>query len=345
MPAPQTPFQPYATQHEDPSGKGDARPTARQIVRDAGPASQLNDKVILITGCSGGLGEETARALYETGAQLFLTARDMGKMETVIDDIVSKAGIKDAPRPQAIQMSLDSLKSIKHAVEDLQRQTKQLHMLIENAGVMCCPSEQTEDGFERHFGTNHLGHFYLFKLLQPLLLQTAATSMTSSRVIVVSSAGHRRTEVVMDDLDWQKREYDPLTAYCQSKTANIWMANELDRRFGSRGLHAVSVHPGMIWTDISRHMTPAQIEALGVHTAAVRKIEKSSEQGAATTVWAAVSPHFERHGGVYLGDCGECGPGNTPVAAAYAPHAYDEEKEKALWELSCKMVGLPGDDE
>lgn len=215
---------------------------------------------------------------------------------------------------------------------------------------MACPYTRTTDGFELQFGTNHLGHFLLFQLLKPLLIATAARSGTPSRVINVSSAGHRRSGIRWDDWNWaSEAAYNKFLAYGQSKTANIYMANELERRYGAtQGVHGWSVHPGAIATELGRHMQPGELEAMGIDK--IQHLFKSPEQGAATTVWAAVAEHFEgKNGGRYLADVGESAPmvpGEEPVPAGseYAPHAYDEEAEKRLWKLSCEAVGVPEDD-
>ena len=153
MPAPTNPFQPYASVHVETNGPGDARPTALQVVKDCNQIGKLKGKSALITGCSSGIGVETARALYEGGATLFLTARDMPKLEKVIDDIVSKAEAKGVPRPVGIEMHLDSLAGVRKGVEEFKAKSNgQLNILIENAGVMACPYSQTVDGFERQIG-------------------------------------------------------------------------------------------------------------------------------------------------------------------------------------------------
>lgn len=133
--APTNPYQPYAAVHEKPKGPGDARPTALQIIKDCNAAGKLKGKAILITGTSAGIGVETARALYETGAKLFLSARDIPKLNGIIDDIVSKATIKDAPKPEALEIHLDSLESVRKGAEEFKKRSSQLNILICNAGV------------------------------------------------------------------------------------------------------------------------------------------------------------------------------------------------------------------
>lgn len=350
MPPPQIPYQPYAHLHKDPKGPGDQRPTCMQIIKDSNVIGRLNDKTILITGCSTGIGVETARALYETGAKLVLTVRDVAKGESVIEDIVSNATNKGSvgPRPELLELHLDSLSSVRKAADEFKsRFDGGLNILITKAGVMAPPRGFTKDGFETQFGTNHLAHFLLSQLLKPLLLESASKSGTTSRVVVVSSFGHSMSEVHFDDLDFDKTGYEKWAAYGQSKTANIYMANSITRHYGDRNLIGLSLHPGGIMTELARHMEQADYEMLKIEE--LHHHFKSVDQGAATSVWAAVSPHFEgkEKGGVYLGDCGECGPLPEEVStmpAGYAGHAYDEEKEERLWKISCEATGVSAED-
>lgn len=154
--------------------------------------------------------------------------------------------------------------------------------------------------------------------------------------------------VRLDDINFtEQSSYNKWASYGQSKTANIWMANAVDRRYGAQNLHALSVHPGGIMTELGRHMNEEDMASLG-NWEEMQKWFKSPEQGAATTVWAAVSPHFEGgNGGRYLEDVGEAGPqpaGAKTGSAGYAKHAYDPEREEKLWKLSCETVGVPVDN-
>jgi len=151
--------------------------------------------------------------------------------------------------------------------------------------------------------------------------------------------------VRLDDVNFtEPSSYNKWTSYGQSKTANIWMANAIDRRYGAQNLHALSVHPGRIMTELGRHMTDDDMAFLG-GLEDMQKWFKSPEQGAATTVWAAVSPHFEGgNGGRYLEDVGEAGPiaeGAVMGSPGYGKHAYDPDGEDKLWKLSCETVGVP----
>jgi NAD(P)-dependent dehydrogenase (short-subunit alcohol dehydrogenase family) len=213
-----------------------------------------------------------------------------------------------------------------------------------SSGVMACPEGQTEDGFETQFGTNHLGHFLLFELLKPALL-ASSTPQFQSRVVALSSSGHRTSAVHLDDLDLKRSGYDPWKAYGQSKTANIHMATEIERRYGSKGLHAFALNPGGIRTALQRHMPQQMIDSMS--TPQFKMLMKSPEQGAATTVWAAVSKELEGKGGKYLENCSIAGPRPEgepkPSDPGYAPHAYDEDNARELWTVSLKMIGISAD--
>ncbi|KAF2249580.1 NAD(P)-binding protein [Trematosphaeria pertusa] len=204
---------------------------------------------------------------------------------------------------------------------------------------MATPEGRTADGFETQFGVNHLSHFLLFVLLRPALL-AAATPYASSRALFLSSIGHRGGEVDFENYNLDGA-YDKWKAYSQSKTANLWTANEADRRYGGYGLRAFSVQPGGIQTGLLQHMSEEETQGLSGDPALAPQF-KSPEQGAATTVWGAISKSLDGMGGKYLEDVqiarawqssdGQWGPG-------YAPHAYSREKEAKLWELSLKLVG------
>lgn len=216
------------------------------------------------------------------------------------------------------------------------------------AGVMACPLEKTVDGFERQIGTNHMAHFLLFQLLKPLLIKSAKESGSLSRVINLSSAGHRFSGINFDDMYWDKHpeNYNKWQSYGQSKTANVYMASSITRHYGSQGLVGLSVHPGGIWTELGRHLEQEDLERFSSND--LTKIFKSTEQGAATTVWAAVNPHFEdvNNTGRYLAETGESGPmpeGAGMAAHGYAKHLYDEEAEEKLWKISCQAVGVTED--
>lgn len=206
---------------------------------------------------------------------------------------------------------------------------------------MACPFSLTEDGHELQLGSNHFGHFLLFHLLEPMLSQSG-TSQAPSRVIALSSAGHRFGQFRFDDMNFEQGDYNPLVAYAQSKLANIWMANAIDRHYAPK-IRGLSVHPGTILeTEITRHFEADTLSSAG-DLEHFNKTGCNVGQGAATTVWAALEPRFSEYGGVHLAEVGEARPvedGEPINVPAYAPYAYDPEAEERLWELSLRAVGL-----
>ncbi|KAF2680051.1 NAD(P)-binding protein [Lentithecium fluviatile CBS 122367] len=332
-------FTQYAAVHQEPKGPGDARPTALQIVKDNGLEGKLNDKVVLITGCSSGIGIEAARAMKATGAHVFATARDMAKGENALFDILEPGKL------DLLQLDLNSLASVRQlAATFLEKSGNKLNILITNAGVMCTPLGKTEDGFETQMGTNHLAHFLLFQLLKPALL-SSATPEFGSRVVVLSSASHRYNSINFDNI-MLDGEYHPQRAYAQSKTANIYMANEIERRYGARGLHAVSVHPGAVLDGSSLHTHVAALTEQLKKMPGVTEHLKSRQQGAATTVWAAIGKCWEGKGGKYLEECQVGVPvkeSKAIVKSGYEKWAFDEANEKRLWTLSNELVGFEDD--
>lgn len=242
-------------------------------------------------------------------------------------------------------MDQNSLESVRHAAGEFIAKNKQLNVLVCNAGVMAVPAPgtKTKDGFETQFGVNHLSHFLLFNLLKPLLL-SSSTPDFNSRVVMVSSSGHHAGGVKVGDYGFEKSEYTPWSAYGQSKTANIYMANEIERRYGTKGLHSNSLMPGGIDTGLQVHI-PLEMRRQWFDS---NPTAKSPAQGAATTVLAAVGKDWEGVGGKYLDNCAEApalDDGGVRGAYGYMPHAFDEGLEKQLWTDSLAMVGLKDERE
>ncbi len=288
----------YNAAWKNSQGPGDARPTAKQIVEDESMINALTGKVILITGCSSGIGVETARALHTTGARIFVTARDVPRTEKVLSDLMSQG------RTTVIEMDLMSLSSVrKGAKEFLEKSGGKLNLLVCNAGIMAVNElVKSEDGFESQFATNHLAHFLLFKLVQESLL-ASSTKEFNSRVVMVSSSGHRNPGGVrIGNYNFDKEKGDAYSAwggYGQAKTANIYMANYIDRHFGSQGLHATSLMPGGIMTPLQKHLPKEMVEGWKTNEKSQKSLA-SEEQGAATTVWAAIGKEWEGRGGKFL---------------------------------------------
>ena len=287
----------------------------------------LTGKLAVITGASTGIGVETARALTAAGATVVLAARNTARTDEAAASI--RARVPGA-QVEVGMLDLASLESVRQFAAWYLDTHDELNVLVNNAGVMYTPLERTAEGFEMQFGTNHVGHFLLTCLLVPALLAGAP-----ARVVNLSSGGHVGSDIVWDDPNFERRDYDKLLAYGQSKTANILFSVELDRRLGPRGVHAYAVHPGMISTELGRYMTRDDMTALMERAkrgpSGGMPSRKTLEQGAATTVWAATAPGLESRGGTYLADC--------RVTEEHAPWARDPESAARLWALSESLVG------
>ncbi|KAH9209794.1 short-chain dehydrogenase [Leptodontidium sp. 2 PMI_412] len=328
----------YAAVHTSLNGPGDARPTGLQIVQNEGLEGKLDGKVILITGCSSGLGVETAKALFTTGATLYLTARDLSKAKSALGDELTTS-----PRVHLLELELNSLDSVRTCASKFLSESQKLNILIANAGVMSCPEGRTKDGFETQLGTNHLAHFLLFNLVKPALL-ASATPEFNSRAVILTSVAHRFSEVMWDNMN-MGGTYDKHLAYGQSKTCSLWTANEIDRRYGGKGLHAWAVHPGGILTGLIQHLSEEEKAGLAADPTLLKSF-KNPQQGAATTTWAATAKALEGKGGKYLEDC-QIGrawaPEDGQWGVGYASWAYDADKEARLWAKSLELVGLKDD--
>ncbi len=301
----------------------------------------LTGRRILVTGGAVGLGRESARALAAHGAEVTILARSaeraaegVAAVQALVPDATLHAGVVD----------LGDLATIRAFADGWLAEHDDFDVLVNNAGVMACPLGHTADGFETQFGTNHLGHFLLTGLLLPALLQGDAP-----RVVTLSSAGHSRCDVDLDDPGFERTEYSAWDAYGRSKSANALFARELAHRYGGQGLLSYSVHPGAIITDLGRHLTEDLMNEM-METAKERAEEhgipggivwKSVEAGAATQVWAATSddPELVGHNGAYLADCGLGVLGANPGANGMAPWILDDTKAAALWDLSEELVG------
>ncbi|KAL4914778.1 hypothetical protein BDW62DRAFT_219856 [Aspergillus aurantiobrunneus] len=339
----------YAALHAaTPHGRGDARPTADQVLLDQQPlGNHWRDKVILITGGTAGLGAESARVLHKTGAKIFIVGRDSVKGQRVANAI--SAANPDHPAVEVIEMDQSSLQSVRDgAAEFLRRSGGRLNVLMANAGIVASPVKETHDGFEAVFAINYLAPFLLVQLLAPALLASTRPGFCS-RLVVVSSAGHRASDIDPDMYNLVGEGYDPSKAYARSKTASILMANEFERRYGGRGVHALSLNPGIIMdTEISRGLPGTPASRRGQYykmEPLLAQYEKNVEQGAATQVWAAVAKELEGKGGLYLDDvqvASEAKHEGHYCLPGWKPWVWNEEMAARLWNDSLDMVGLVG---
>ena len=291
----------------------------------------LTGKLALVTGASGGLGEETARALASHGARVVLTARDIPKGEAVAAKIRESTGNPDI---EVISLELDSLESVRACAQRFLATHDELNLLINNAGVMACPFGKTQDGFEMQFGTNHLGHFVFTNSILPALLKGAP-----GRIVNLSSGGHRFSNVLFDDLNFETTEYHKFLSYGQSKTANVQFSVGLDARLKDRGIRVFAVHPGAIMTELSRHMEKADIDELMANRGSAKMVFKPIPAGAATSCYAATSSDLDGLGGVYLEDCHVAEVNDTEEHNGVRSYALDSDNAERLWTLSEQLVG------
>lgn len=298
---------------QKPVGSGfNATSTTTDVIKGI----DLTGKTAIVTGGDGGLGLEITKTLASAGATVIVPARDTKK---------AKKNLEGIANAEVATLNLTDPVSIDAFAEIFLASGRPLHMLINNAGVMWTPLQRDERGYEGQFATNHLGHFQLTAKLWDALKKA-----NGARVINVSSSGHHFSPVLFEDVNYNSREYNKFEAYGQSKTANVLFTVELDKRAQPFGIRAYTLHPGLILTtNLGRHLTFDDYIAIGtLHKdgtpnleaeAAMKKIEKTKEQGAATTVWAATSPQLQNIGGVYLEDV---------EVADYNPDLYDSEASK-----------------
>lgn len=285
----------------------------------------------LITGATGGLGYETARALLTAGAEVIITGRSASRVDDAVARLASDTGVT---RVSGGVLELDTLAGVRTFAQWFLDRGEHLDLLINNAGVMACPQGRTLDGFETQFGTNHLGHFLLTSLVMPALLAAPG----GARVVALSSRAHHRSPVVFEDWNYEHRAYDKWVAYGQSKTANVLFAVELDRRFADRGVRGLAVHPGVIMTDLGRHLGPEDFAAVQQRSPD-ELVFKTVQAGAATSVYAATAPELEGVGGCYLEDCHIAAVDDVSTAFGVRSYALDPQAATRLWAVSEAAVG------
>ncbi|CAD7688803.1 unnamed protein product [Nyctereutes procyonoides] len=300
---------------------------------------QLPGKVVVITGANTGIGKETARELarrgksfpfcvhrtvplaFQTGgARVYIACRDVLKGESAASEIRA-----DTKNSQVLVRKLDlsDTKSIRAFAEGFLAEEKQLHILINNAGVMMCPYSKTADGFETHLGVNHLGHF----LLTHLLLERLKES-TPARVVNLSSVVHHIGKIHFHDLQGEKR-YSRGFAYCHSKLANMLFTRELAKRLQGTGVTTYAVHPGVVSSELVRHSF-----LLCLLWRIFSPFVKSAREGAQTSLHCALAEGLEPLSGKYFSDC---------KRAWVSPRARDNKTAERLWNVSCELLGIQWD--
>jgi NAD(P)-dependent dehydrogenase (short-subunit alcohol dehydrogenase family) len=304
----------------------------RTTAEEALAGRDVRGKVAIVTGGHAGLGLETTRVLSNAGAAVVVGSRDPQKAQMAV------AKMKNV---EVGQLDLASPSSIDRFANGFLSSHRALDLLINNAGIMATPLMRDARGYEMQFATNHLGHFQLTARLWEALKKSG-----NARVVTLSSRGHARGQVDFSDPNFDKRRYDRWVAYGQSKSANSLFAVELDKRGQEHGVRAFAVHPGGILTDLLRHMTEEDLRPYGIHREnGVIKIPdvtkvperfKTIEEGAATTVWCAVSPQLNGKGGVYCEDCdiAVMVPADSKLNTGVRPWAVDKAAAESLWILS-----------
>jgi len=318
------------------SGFG-AASTAEEVIKGI----DLSGKTAIVTGGYSGIGLETTRVLQAAGATVIVPVRNIDKATRNLSGIDVELETIDLIDPVAI----DSF------AERFLASGRPLHILINGAGIMATPLTRTNQGYESQFATNHLGHFRLTCLLWPALVKARG-----ARVISLSSWGHRFSQVIFQDINFEHRDYERMAAYGQSKTATSLFAIALDRRGENRDVRAFAVHPGNIaGTGLSRNFSTNELKAFGVidengaPILNLKKQQKTVPQGAATSVWFATNPQLNGMGGVYgencdispLADAVDSIDFNAEILpAGVMPYAVDKLLAEKLWLLSEKMTGL-----
>jgi NAD(P)-dependent dehydrogenase (short-subunit alcohol dehydrogenase family) len=290
-----------------------------------------------VTGVSAGLGVETARVLAAHGAEVIGAARDLDKARRATEQVRAQAA--HGGGLELVELDLASLASVRACADALVADGRKFDVVIANAGVMACPKGFTADGFETQFGTNHLGHFVLVNRIASLM-------KPGSRLVNLSSSGHRFADVDLKDPNFEHTPYAEFVSYGRSKTANVLFAVEFDRRHKASGVRATAVHPGGIQTELGRYMTP---EVLATLMASVNANQpegapafswKTIPQGAATSVWAGVVAPADAVGAHFCEDCHVAEIVDDPgLRAGVRAYALDPEHAKALWAKSEEMVG------
>ena len=287
-------------------------------------------RVAIVTGSNTGLGYDTARVLAERGADVVMAVRDTAKGDAAAARIRQ---LSPQAKVTVHKLDLGALASVKQAAAELAGAYPRIDLLINNAGVMYPPKSTTADGFELQFGTNHLGHFALTGLLLNNLL-----GVDGSRVVVVASIAHNiKAKIDFDDLQWEKRKYDRVASYGQSKLSNLMFAYDLQRRLAAAKAKtiAVAAHPGVAATELSRNIPGYSLP--GVATL-VGKLLNTAELGALPTLRAATDPAVK--GWQYWGPDGFRELRGYPELASSSKQSQDVALQERLWRVSEELTGV-----
>ncbi|NXJ66934.1 RDH14 dehydrogenase, partial [Rostratula benghalensis] len=305
------------------------RGAARAAGAVAGSGASMRGKTVIITGANSGLGRAAAAELLRMQARVIMGCRDRARAERAAREIRAELGEQGEAEEGGgelvvRELDLASLRSVRAFCHRVLQEEPRLDVLINNAGVFQCPYMKTEDGFEMQFGVNHLGHFLLTNLLLGLLKNSAP-----SRIVVVSSKLYKYGEINFEDLN-SEISYNKSFCYSRSKLANILFARELARRLEGTGVTVNSLHPGIVRTNLGRHVN-IPLLAKPLFNLVSWAFFKTPLEGAQTSIYLASSPDVEGVSGKYFGDCKE---------EELLPKAMDDLVARKLWDISEVMVGL-----
>jgi len=281
----------------------------------------LEGKVIVITGANTGIGKICALDMAKRGGKVVMLCRSTERGEAAAEEIR-----KETKNDVIVhKCDLASLASVRECAEQLSNSLPKIDILLNNAGVMMCPLTRTEEGFEMQIGTNHFGHFLLTNLLMPLLKKAAP----DARIVNVSSLAHERGRMNFDDINFDKRTYSAAQAYGQSKLANVLFTRELARKGEGSGVNAYALHPGVIATELGRHL--ASNPVIACMAKGMMQLVKTPEAGAQTSLYCCLEETISDENGKYYSDCRRKEP---------ALQAQNDDDAKKLWELSERLTGL-----
>jgi NAD(P)-dependent dehydrogenase (short-subunit alcohol dehydrogenase family) len=287
-------------------------------------------RIAVVTGANSGLGLIAARELARRGALVVLACRNMDKGSPAHAQVAAAA---TGPEPELEELDLANLSSVRSFAETFAKNHQGLDLLMNNAGVMASPRRRTADGFELHFGTNHLGHFALTNLLLPLM-----EGREDARVVTLSSNAHKTVRgIAFGNLNGERR-YFRWNAYGQSKLANLLFALELDRRLRASGstVKSLAAHPGYAATNLQSAAAPLVDRlAMKVGNAVVAQ---SDEMGALPVLYAATEPGLE--GGTYVGPDGIGEHRGHPKEVSPGRAARNEVTARRLWDVSADLTAV-----
>jgi len=290
---------------------------------------------VIITGTSlGGLGAEVAHVLVKYANLVIVASPSEERQQLTIDSI--KVALPSA-NVRKLTLDLSSFDAIRLAAAEVNAYSEPIHVLINNAAATLGPYKETEDGYENHFGVDHLGHFLFTMSILPRI-RAAHSPSYSPRIVNLSSSGHRRGGVRFDDLSFDRgKAFKTMLAYAQAKTANILFTKQLAKRLKGEGILTYAVHPGFILTNLARTIPKEHMLAIGAMNAEgeilLDKIPwKTLQEGISTHIVAAFDPSIKDHSGSYLADC-------QLQNDSVAPHASDPVLAEKLWTLSEELLG------